>query len=153
MCIYCIYIYYHILVYILFFESVSEVSCVKCCLRHNAPSINYPSSQVHQFSLLSFMVSPHPRTPPSPHPHTQKRLLGLALLPLVLLKLCAFVHHYSPNHGLYKPVAGSYSKTTGVDMLWRTTVLQTIVFISPLRGRIRKQKVLICFGAQLFSKP
>jgi hypothetical protein len=31
-------------------------------------------------------------------------------------------------------------------MLWATTAFQTIVFISPLRGLIQKQQVLICFG-------
>ena len=45
-------------------------------------------------------------------------------------------HQCSPNHRFYKPTAGSYSKTTSCTMLWRTNVLQTIVFISPLRGLI-----------------
>ena len=50
----------------------------------------------------------------------------------------ALAHQCSPNHSLGKLAAGSRSKTTGFILLSHTTILQTILFISPLRGLIQK---------------
>ena len=46
----------------------------------------------------------------------------------------------------------SYSKTTGFNMVWRTCVAESILFITPARGLIQKQKVLLRFRTHVLAK-
>ena len=62
-------------------------------------------------------------------------------------------NHCPPNHSFYKPAVGSNSKTTDdVQVIWRTTVVKTIVLISPQPDLIQKQQVVTYIGASLFSQ-
>ena len=44
------------------------------------------------------------------------------------------------------------AKVTITNMVWRTCVSQSILFITPARGLIQKQQVLIWFGEHVFPK-
>ena len=46
----------------------------------------------------------------------------------------------------YNTSAGSYSKATGSNVVWRTCVAERILFLTPARCLIQKQRVLIWFG-------
>ena len=61
--------------------------------------------------------------------------------------LYAFAYHCSTDR------SGVSFKNNKFCMLWRTIALQTIGFISPQRGFIKKHRVLICVCAPLLSKP
>ena len=73
--------------------------------------------------------------------------------------LYALAHHRFPNYSFYKPTTGSHSKTSCFNMPWRSTVLQSTVFIIPQRSLIQKNKMFLyalahhCFPNYSFHKP